>query len=208
MSLRLDFCSYAAAKHAVMHWHYSKTMPVCKLVRIGVWEDERFIGAVIFGSGNASRIGSPFGLSNLEVCELVRVALDTHVTPTTRVVAIALKMLKRRCPGLKAVVSFADRNQGHEGVIYRAGNWEYLGQMPSREALMLNGKIVHNRSMSGQFGKPGNPIRKFLPKVRQLPKHKFVYWLDESARAKHRLRCDRTPAGEGVRHDPRAQIDT
>ena len=28
--LKLDWCSYQAAKWAVEHWHYSKTMPVAK----------------------------------------------------------------------------------------------------------------------------------------------------------------------------------
>lgn len=44
--LRLDFCSHEAAKHAVLRWHYSRAMPAAKLVRIGVWEDGRFVGAM------------------------------------------------------------------------------------------------------------------------------------------------------------------
>jgi len=44
VDLRLDWCSHAAAKYAVEHWHYSKTMPVSKRVNIGVWEGEKFIG--------------------------------------------------------------------------------------------------------------------------------------------------------------------
>ena len=38
-TLRLDFCSHDAAKHAVMRWHYSRQMPKAKLVKVGVWED-------------------------------------------------------------------------------------------------------------------------------------------------------------------------
>ncbi len=43
--LHLDFCSHEAAKYAVMRWHYSRRMPKSKLVRIGVWEDEKFVGS-------------------------------------------------------------------------------------------------------------------------------------------------------------------
>jgi len=46
-SLHLDWCSHDAARHAVMRWHYSRQMPSCKLVKVGVWEDGRFVGAII-----------------------------------------------------------------------------------------------------------------------------------------------------------------
>jgi len=45
VELKLDWCSYQAAKYAVENWHYSKCMPVGKLVKIGVWEDKKYIGA-------------------------------------------------------------------------------------------------------------------------------------------------------------------
>ena len=43
VDLKVDWCSYEAAKYAVMHWHYSKTMPAGKTVKLGVWENGRFI---------------------------------------------------------------------------------------------------------------------------------------------------------------------
>ena len=75
MNLRLDWCSYNAAKYAVMNWHYSKTMPVGKLVKIGVWEDCQFIGVVIYGRGANKSLGSQFKINQIQSCELVRVAL-------------------------------------------------------------------------------------------------------------------------------------
>lgn len=36
--LHIDFCSYKAAKAACEHWHYSKKIPISKLVKFGVWE--------------------------------------------------------------------------------------------------------------------------------------------------------------------------
>ena len=49
--LKLDWCSHEAARWAVEHWHYSKSMPTPPVVKIGVWEDERFIGVVLFSRG-------------------------------------------------------------------------------------------------------------------------------------------------------------
>ena len=60
--LHLDFCSHEAAKYAVMRWHYSRRMPKSKLVRIGVWEDKKFSGAIIYGLGANRHLARPFGL--------------------------------------------------------------------------------------------------------------------------------------------------
>jgi hypothetical protein len=49
--LRIDWATHEAAKYACEHWHYSKCMPSGKLVKIGVWEDDIYIGAIIYGRG-------------------------------------------------------------------------------------------------------------------------------------------------------------
>ena len=51
VDLRVDWCSYEAAKYAVEHWHYSRSMPVGKLLTVGVWENGEFVGAVIYAWG-------------------------------------------------------------------------------------------------------------------------------------------------------------
>lgn len=55
--LKLDWCSHAAAKYAVEHWHYSGSLPTPPLVKVGVWEDEQFIGCVVFGRGSVQNLG-------------------------------------------------------------------------------------------------------------------------------------------------------
>ena len=100
--LHLDFCSYEAAKHAVMRWHYSRRMPKSKLVRIGVWEEGRFVGGIVHGVGANRHLASHFDLQDTEVCELVRVALAPgRQHPASQCVAISLKLLRRQSPGLR-----------------------------------------------------------------------------------------------------------
>ena len=52
--LRIDWATEEAARFACEHWHYSKSIPMPPMVRIGVWEARRFIGVVLFSRG-ASR---------------------------------------------------------------------------------------------------------------------------------------------------------
>jgi hypothetical protein len=189
MSLRLDWCSHEAAKHAVLRWHYSRRMPNSKLVRIGVWEDGRFCGAILYGVGANRHIARPFSLEMTEVCELVRVALAPHrAHPTSQCVAISLRLLRRQSPGLQLVVSFADSGQGHLGTIYQAGGWLYLGAS-LQSYIKVRGEVVHPRTLYDRYGRGGQSIvwlRQHVDpqaeRIEMPPKLKYVMPLDRKLR--------------------------
>lgn len=145
-------CSRAAADYAVKHWHYSEKMPAGKLITLGVWEHGRFIGAVMFGRGGNNRIGGPYGLTQAQVVELVRIALADHDAPVSQIVAEALRAVKVMNPGLRLIVSYADPEQGHHGGIYQAGNWLYVGRSTAQANLIINGEPMHKRTAASLFG--------------------------------------------------------
>lgn len=182
--LRVDWCSHEAAKYAVMHWHYSKTMPMPPLLKIGVWEDGKFIGVVLFGRGNTPTLGRSYGLEMLEVCELVRVALASHIAPVSQIVAKTIKLLQVSNPGLRLIVSFADPAHQHNGAIYQAMNWTYTGESEPSWQWFHEGRWKHNREItSGAFGGP-RKVKDYamLPKRLPLGKHRYLYPLDRAMR--------------------------
>ena len=157
-ALKLDWCSHEAAKHAVLRWHYSRKMPHAKLVRIGVWEDHRFAGVILYGCGANRHLARPFGLESTQACELVRVALaPARRYPTSKSVAISLRMLRCQSPGLRVVVSYADTQQGHVGTIYQATNWIYLGAS-AQPYLRVRGRIEHPRTLYDRYGRQGQSV--------------------------------------------------
>lgn len=156
-TLRVDWATAEAARFACARWHYSHCVPVFKCVRIGVWEHGRFIGVVLFGQGATPEIGSPYGLAGHEICELTRIALTHHDAPVSRIVAVALKFLRRRCPGLRMVVSFADQGRGHHGGIYQAGGWVYAGGTETH-AYRVHGELVHPKTLHSRYGTGGQSI--------------------------------------------------
>jgi hypothetical protein len=145
--LKIDWASHEAAKFACVNWHYSKCIPKSKLVKIGVWEDSKFIGVVIFSPGATPNLGSPYGLSQDRCVELTRVALTQHKSEVTRIIKVALIFLKKHSPLLKLVVSFADQDQNHVGGIYQAGNWVYNGIGSKAKFYLINGKKTHPRTI-------------------------------------------------------------
>jgi len=179
MSLRLDWCSHEAAKYAVEHWHYSRSLPAGKLVKIGVWEDDQFIGAVVFGYGANPNLYKPYGLTQQEVCELTRVALKEHKATVTKIISISLKMLKSVAPGLRLVVSFADANHDHIGGIYQGGNWIYSGIAKSTPQYFVKGRWIHQRQL-GSLGFSAKNVD--FPKRKILDKYRYLYPLDDEMR--------------------------
>lgn len=97
--LRIDWASHEAARYACENWHYSKSIPAGKLVKVGVWENDKFIGVVLFGRGANQNLSNAYGLPQDEACELVRIALTKHGTPVSKVMAIAIRFLKKQIQG-------------------------------------------------------------------------------------------------------------
>lgn len=172
-----------------MNWHYSRTMPVGKLVTVGLWEDTEFRGAVLFGRGANPNLGAPYGLEQTECVELVRVALREHSTPVSQVVAKALKVLRATSPGVQLVVSFADTAHGHHGGIYQAGNWVYTGKLTSPPSVLYNGKWTHSRALrQSGFGtvvgaaKLSKKEQAALPHRPGSQKLRYLYPMDRATR--------------------------
>jgi hypothetical protein len=183
--LRIDWAMHEAAKYACEHWHYSKCIPKSKLVKVGAWENEKFIGVVIFGYGATSTLGSPYGLTMLDCCELVRIALTNHKSPVSRILRLALLFLRKKCPQIKLIISFADTSQNHHGGIYQASNWIYTGKtQPTTCWEDPKGKLWHGRRASPSPNKQKQLVTSEWTKVVQPGKHRYLMPLDDEMRAR------------------------
>jgi hypothetical protein len=213
MSLRLDFCSREAADFAVRAFHYSHGLPVGRLVCVGGWEAGAFVGAVIFGRGASSEIGSPFGLNQSQVCELVRVALGPHSAPTSRIVSLAVRLLRRLCPGLRLIVSYADPEHGHLGTLYQAMGWSFIGTTNAESLIRLNGCLLHPRTVASRYRTRSiNWLRANIvadaAHVRTLPKFRYAIPLDSGMRQQLAPRMQPYPKALDVECDRSADSGT
>ena len=167
------------------HWHYSKSMPTPPLIRVGVWEACQFIGCILFSRGANFHLGSPFGLDTTEIAELARVALAQHATPVSRIMAIAVKLLKGHAPGLRCLVSYADPNYQHIGTIYQAGGWLFLGETDqSFKYRDASGRIWHNRQVGV------NGIKRQYGTLRRVPRIADCQRISELGKLKYVLPLD------------------
>ncbi len=178
-------CSREEAKTAINAWHYSKSTPKNTKHYFGVWEDGEFVGVVLFSAGANRYMAKQYGVTG--ALELIRVALKPgHKTHVSRVVTIAIKLLKKQVPSLRLLVSYADPDEGHDGGIYRAMGWQYHGQQRHQAYFQINGKVVHKRSVCIRVGSSVlSKVREVFPDakfVRKPGKHKYVLALDDEAK--------------------------
>ena len=202
---RIDWATHAAAKYACENWHYSGCIPVGKLVKVGAWEQGKFIGVVLFGRGASPSLGKRFGTGQDECVELVRIALTDHTTPVSRIMKLAIGWLKKSNPKIRLIVSFADSEQGHHGGIYQATNWVYTDSQPTHEYELL-GKRWHPKSLHSKYGVGGQSIpwlranidpnaRRVISKI----KHRYLMPLD--AKMRERILPMSKPYPKRVRSD-------
>lgn len=221
--LKIDWATWRAAMYACKNWHYSGAIPTPPYNIVGVWEDDVFCGVVIFSRGASKDLGTRYGLITTEVCELSRVALRSHKTEVSKIVSIAIKMLRAQSPGIRLIVSFADTNHGHIGAIYQAGGWIYTGETSSStEYLTKSGKVLHSRQVGLSGLKKQYGVIRQVPKqtdcikIKRLPKHRYLMPLDsemrkqiEPLRKQYPKKCVKSIDGDAiVTPDNRGQFDS
>lgn len=152
--MRLEKASDKAIRYACMTFHYAKAVP---LVSTGysVFNDAgEWCGVVCYGPGAGDKMASHYGLSHGQFRELVRVALNGKQESTSKAVAISLRLLRKDCPTVRLVFSYADVDQNHAGTIYQATNWIYLGQTePYHAGWRINGTRRHRRMVGSLLKK-------------------------------------------------------
>ena len=175
--LKVDWCSHEAAKYACLNWHYSKCMPVGKIVKIGAWENDIYIGCVLFSRGANKNMGKKYRCNQTECVELTRIALSKHKSFVSEVMAISIRFLKKSNPLLKLVVSYADEDQGHNGGIYQATNFIYDGLSSKSQKVFFNGKWSHKKTVDDSGVCQENLKKKYVQ-----GKHRYLMPLNKKMR--------------------------
>lgn len=177
--LKIDWATHEAAKYACLNWHYSKTVPVGKLVKVGAWENGKYIGCVIFARGANMNMSKSYNLGQDECVELVRIALTRHLTPVSKICSVAIRFLKAQSPGLRLIVSYADPEQGHHGGVYQAMNWIYRGESSEAIKVFYKGRWAHKKTVDDAGVDQSKLIKK-----RVQGKHTYLMPLDDEMRSK------------------------
>lgn len=189
--MRLTIANAKAIRYACLKFHYAKSVPSVQY-GFNIYNDNNeWCGVICYGSGATPNLGKPFGLAQGEILELVRVALNGKQKTTSECLASSLRMLKKINPVVKIIVSYADVDQNHSGIIYQATNWIYLGKENegTRSAFIIKGKKIHPRTVATYGIKQSiEQVRKHIdPNAKEFytkGKHKYIFVFDKKLRKK------------------------
>ena len=186
---------FQTAKPFVNEWHYSHKVKGLIIQycfglfrpRPDCFDIPEMVGAMIYGLPTMSRVRKKYCPQNPNNClELVRLCCidDTPKNAESFFIGRTLRWLKKNTD-TEVVISYADPMYGHTGVIYKASNFEYVGETEARKAYIIDGTSYHERAFSRPFvsykfevarkryddGDPGVYFEK------QKPKHIYKYEL-------------------------------
>ena len=120
------------------------------LFREGNFGIPTMIGAMLYAMPSMPATAAKYNPINPSKCmELRRLVCidDTPKNTESYFIGKTFKWLKQNTD-VEVIVSFADQHYGHSGVIYKATNFEYIGETASARILMVDGKEYHSRSLN------------------------------------------------------------
>jgi hypothetical protein len=193
--MKLEKASTKAIKYACLNFHYAKAVPVNTFGYSVFNSKNEWCGVVLYGTGANNNLATQYNLKQGNVIELVRVALNGKQECTSKALSISIKLLKKDLPLVKLLVSYADKDQNHSGIIYQATNWFFTGVSmlnSTDSSWIIKGKRYHGRIISdwvkSKGGLKGLSRKEFLIKYYDINakefvtkgKIKYIYPLDRS----------------------------
>ena len=122
----------------------------------------RMIGAAIYGQPAMPDTAKKYHPDDPIKCwELRRLCCidDTPTNTESYFIGKTLRWLKQNTE-IEVIISYADLEQGHEGVIYKASNFHHLGNNGGGRVLMVDGKKFHARSMNQKQKPYGRELKR------------------------------------------------
>lgn len=176
----------SAVRDFIEKHHYSHNINgLMSSYCFGMYDQEgEMVGAMIYGKLGMANAWKKYGDSIDEVMELRRLVLvdDTPKNSESYFIGRTLRWLKANTE-VKTIVSYADPNYGHSGVIYRATNFEHVGMTASGKVIIWDGKKYHDKAIRTKYKGELKPFAKRLKQAleegeahyeTQLPKHIYV----------------------------------
>lgn len=150
-------------------------------------EDNQVTGICVFGQPSPAVQKHAFKDRDFKFYELSRVVVQSKTkNASSFLVGNALKLLDSPC----AVVSYADSEYNHCGIIYQATNWYYTGNTVSHDHLyLINGQRVHPMTLRDQgITNPKQYARENgIQTVKPSPKHRYFFFIGDKRQKRNMM---------------------
>lgn len=213
MTKQVKSIDYQDCKEWFLKKHYLKRLPSISFC-FGLYKCDQLIGVCSFGNAVPLTMKRSICGESFEhlVYELNRLILNDSHEPNdaSYFIAQCLKMLPRPL----IVVSYADKSQGHNGYIYQATNFKYLGLSHTQKDWKIKGfENKHSRTLMDEFAFTPNRVEllkqkygDLLYQVQREPKHRYIYFIGSKTQVQKlkkalKYELQSYPKGDNKRYD-------
>ena len=150
---RVELCERAEIKDFIEHWHYSKSINgLMSDYCFKLMDGDRLIGGMIYGRFAMANVWKKYSDRPEDVIELRRLCCidDTPKNTESYFIGATLRYLKKHTD-IQTVISYADPEYGHEGIIYQASNFELVGETSKGRVIIWNGKKYHDKAIRTKY---------------------------------------------------------
>tara|TARA_R110002126_G_scaffold10830_2_gene49386 strand:+ start:1126 stop:1785 length:660 start_codon:yes stop_codon:yes gene_type:complete len=182
--VRVIAISKSVADDFVTQKHYSRRASIF-WAGFGLEEDGQITGVAVYGQPSPPIQKHAFKDRDFRLYELARVVVQSKTkNASSFLVANSLKLLE---PKPCAVISYADMEQNHCGIIYQATNWIYTGATKSHDkAYMVDGKRTHPMTLRDKG--ITDPTRwakeNGIEMVKPMEKHRYFQFVGDKRQRK------------------------
>ena len=174
---RVEPCARDWIKDFIEKWHYSHSINGLRTTycfRL-VSENNKLIGAALFGALGMANNWKKFGKSEDEVIELHRLCCidNTLKNAESYFISRCIRWLTQNT-NVKVVVSYADENHNHKGVIYQATNFKYLGETTPSKMILFNGKLYHDKAIRTKYAGQLKPFAQRIKTALESGEARYV----------------------------------
>jgi hypothetical protein len=164
------------AQEVVIKNHYLHRKAPCSIA-FGLFDEtDNLRGVVLYGTPSSSKLRSGIAGQDesFNVIELTRLWIDDQTPKNAESYLIGNSI--KKC-GKEIVVSFADTEQNHLGIVYQATNWFYTGLSAKRTDWHVEGIDKHGHTWADKY--TAKEMRElFGDKFKLVPrsrKHRYVF---------------------------------
>ena len=148
-------------------WHYSGSINGCIAdFCYALYDGDEMKGAMFYGRMAMANQWKRFGEKPEDVIELRRLCCidDTPKNTESYFIGRSLRLLKKDWGG-KTVVSYADKEYGHGGTIYKASNFKMTREIAGARVIMHEGRRYHDKAIRTKYKGELKPFAKRLKKA-------------------------------------------
>lgn len=144
----VEQCSRSQIVDFVEKYHYSKNMNGLKTSYcFRLLDGENLIGAIVYGKIGMLGVEQKYTDNPDKILELKRLVCidDTPKNTESYFIGWTLRWLQKNTD-LEMIISYADKTYGHEGIVYKATNFDFVGETIPGKVIMYKGNRYHGRS--------------------------------------------------------------